>query len=86
MCNRLSFRDGTGIENFQDRETVSEKIKNERDTMEDRLLVNKYRKSYEDTIIELDDLVSVAILSKSLKTKKLPSNPIPLRRETKYSK
>lgn len=60
----------TGIENFQDRETVSEKIKNERDTMEDRLLVNKYRKSYEDTIIELDDLVSVAILSEVLENAK----------------
>jgi hypothetical protein len=54
------------MENFSQRERSAEVIKTERDTIEDRLLVNKYRKSYEDTIIELEDVISVAILSEVL--------------------
>lgn len=58
--------DKSVMENFSERERSAEVIKGERDAIEDRLLVNKYRKSYEDTIIELEDVISVTILSEVL--------------------
>tara|TARA_Y100001935_G_scaffold255449_1_gene268551 strand:+ start:2083 stop:2478 length:396 start_codon:yes stop_codon:yes gene_type:complete len=46
-----------------DRSKTPAQIKNYTDEAEDRLLVSKYRKSYEDTIIELEDSINTAILS-----------------------
>ena len=52
------------MENFSaDRENSPERIKGFRNEVEDRMLISKYRKSYEDTIIELDEAISMAILS-----------------------
>ena len=51
------------VESFAERESTPENIKKYRNEAEDRLLITKYRKTYEDTIIELDDAISVAILS-----------------------
>lgn len=44
-----------------------ETIKSNTNDVEDTLLVNKYRKSYEDTIIELEDSVSTSLLSAVIK-------------------
>lgn len=46
-----------------DKSKVSESIKNNTNEVEDVLLISKYRKTYEDTIIELEDNVSIALLS-----------------------
>tara|TARA_B100000768_G_C11175227_1_gene330516 strand:+ start:220 stop:609 length:390 start_codon:yes stop_codon:yes gene_type:complete len=65
------------MENFSsDREKSPERIKGSRNEVEDRMLISKYRKSYEDTIIELDDTISMTILSEVCENaEKIAKNP-----------
>ena len=64
------------LENFADRENIPERIKGYQNEVKDRMLVSKYRKSYEDTIIELDDAISIAILSEVCENAdKIAKNP-----------
>lgn len=65
------------MENFSaDRENSPERIKGLRNEVEDRMLISKYRKSYEDTIIELDDAISMTILSEVCENaEKIAKNP-----------
>lgn len=65
------------MENFSsDRENSPERIKGSRNEVEDRMLISKYRKSYEDTIIELDDAISMTILSEVCENaEKIAKNP-----------
>tara|TARA_B100000795_G_C22496071_1_gene322133 strand:+ start:224 stop:613 length:390 start_codon:yes stop_codon:yes gene_type:complete len=65
------------MENFSsDRENSPERIKGSRNEVEDRMLISKYRKSYEDTIIELDDTISMTILSEVCENaEKIAKNP-----------
>ena len=53
----------TMVSGSSDKSNVSESIKNNTNEVEDRLLIGKYRKAYEDTIIELDENVSTVLLS-----------------------
>ena len=58
------------------RENSPEIIEGSRNEVEDRMLISKYRKSYEDTIIELDDVISMTILSEVCENaEKIAKNP-----------
>jgi hypothetical protein len=50
-----------------DKDKVPEGIKSNTNTVEDGLLIDKYTKAYEDTIIELDANVDMFILAQVLK-------------------
>lgn len=45
-----------------DRDKIPDVIKNNNDKLSDSLLINKYRTTYEDTIIDLDKTVSLGII------------------------
>ena len=55
------------VEGMSNSNPDPETIKSNTNDVEDTLLVNKYRKSYEDTIIELEDSVSTSLLSEVIK-------------------
>ena len=64
----LSFSNNMKLlEGMSDTNPNPETIKSNTNNVEDTLLVNKYRKSYEDTIIELEDNVSISLLSQVIK-------------------
>lgn len=63
-------------EGFTDRENISEVIKNEANKLNDTLLVSKYRSSYEDTIIHLENVVGLSMLNETINNAELISkNP-----------
>jgi hypothetical protein len=45
-----------------DRDKIPDVVKSNNDKLTDSLLINKYRTSYEDTIIELDKAVSLGLV------------------------
>lgn len=47
----------------ENRNDIPKKIKNIRNELDDKLMVSKYRKSYENSLIELDDVITTSILS-----------------------
>ena len=45
-----------------DRDKIPDAVKSNNDKLSDSLLINKYRTTYEDTIIDLDKTVSLGII------------------------
>ena len=60
--------------NDTDKDKVSEAIKSNTNNVEDALLITKYRKFYEDSIINLDSNISTNMLSMILNNAELISN------------
>jgi len=59
-----------------DKDKVPDAIKNNTSTVEDALLIDKYTKAYEDTIIDLDSNIDIFILSQVLQNaEQISSNP-----------
>ena len=52
--------------NSTDKDKVPEAVKSNTSMMEDALLIDKYTKAYEDTIIDLDSNIDIFILSQVL--------------------
>uniref|UniRef100_A0A6C0HH90 Uncharacterized protein n=1 Tax=viral metagenome TaxID=1070528 RepID=A0A6C0HH90_9ZZZZ len=50
-------------ETTTDKDKVADAIKSKTNAMLDSLLIDKYRSSYDDTIIELEEYINVAILT-----------------------
>ena len=64
------------INNTTDKDKVPEAVKSNTSTLEDALLIDKYTKAYEDTIIDLDSNIDMFILSNVLKNaENISSNP-----------
>ena len=60
-----------------DKDKVPEAIKSTTTMIEDSLLIDKYIKAYEDTIIDLDANMDIFILSKVLQSaEQLAANPL----------
>jgi len=62
FSNKMKLTEGMGQKNPN-----PETIKNNTNNVEDTLLVNKYRKLYEDTIIDLEENISISLLSEVIK-------------------
>lgn len=60
------FTSSTGTGNSTDKDKVPEAIKNNTTKVEDGLLIDKYTKAYEDTIIDLDSNIDMFILQEIL--------------------
>lgn len=61
-------------ESSTDKDKIADAVKSNTHTIEDKLLISKYRSSYEQTIIELEDNVSYALLSAVINNAEMISN------------
>lgn len=61
-------------ETTTDKDKIADAVKSNTHTIEDKLLISKYRSSYEQTIIELEDNVSYALLSAVINNAEMISN------------
>ena len=52
----------TGTATTTDKDKISAAVKSSGDTIADSVLVSKYRRSYEDTIIELEHVTNLAMI------------------------
>lgn len=60
-----------------DRDNISEAIKTDANKQSDNLLISKYRTSYEDTIINLENMIGLSVLSETINNAEIISkNPI----------
>ena len=65
---KFQFSTVEGMTTNTDKDKVSEAIKSNTTKIEDGLLIDKYTKAYEDTIIDLDANVDMYILEKVLQS------------------
>ena len=61
-------------ESTTDKDKIADAVKSNTHTIEDKLLISKYRSSYEQTIIELEGNVSYALLSAVINNAEMISN------------
>lgn len=71
---------GNTIETFTgntDKNSISDIVKNDANKLSDKILVSKYRTAYEDTIINLDNVVGLAMLDETINNAEtISNNPI----------
>lgn len=64
-------------EGFTDKNNISDVVKNDANKLSDTVLVSKYRTSYEDTIINLENVIGLSMLNETINNAELISkNPV----------
>lgn len=64
-------------EGFTDKNNISDVVKNDGNKLSDTILVSKYRTAYEDTIINLENIVGLSMLNETINNAELISkNPV----------
>jgi hypothetical protein len=72
-----NYVEGFTANSNTDRENISEAIRTESNKQSDRLLIDKYRNAYEDTIINLENMIGLTLLSETINNAEMISkNPI----------
>lgn len=70
-------KEGFTTNSATNRENISDTIKNDANKLSDNLLISKYRSTYEETIIHLENLTGLTLLSETINNAELiSSNPI----------
>lgn len=73
LTSNRNTSSGSGL-NSTDKDKIAEAVKNNTNTIEDNLLISKYRSNYEQTIIELENNIGYALLSSVLNNAESISN------------
>lgn len=64
-------------EGFTDKNNISDVVKNDANKLSDTVLVSKYRTSYEDTIINLENVIGLSMLNETINNAEVISkNPV----------
>jgi hypothetical protein len=72
MLSKTNIKEG-----FTDKNNVSDVVKNDGNKLSDTILVSKYRTAYEDTIINLENVIGLSMLNETINNAELISkNPV----------
>lgn len=77
MINNINKKEGLTNRNNIDKDKIPDAVEMNVDKISDSLLISKYRSSYEDTIIQLEQAIGLSLLQQTIENaESISKNPI----------